>query len=60
MKSPQERSAKWANTPEPDPQQFDPQTILDTGGSYDAYLWHSMHSSEQWLAYEGNLAEITR
>jgi hypothetical protein len=61
MKSPDDASfVRWDENPEPLREPCDPQTILDTGGTHDAYLWHSMESSEQWLAYDGNLKDITR
>lgn len=37
------------------------QTILDTeDASYDAYLWNVENCKEQWLAFEGNLMEISQ
>jgi len=59
MKSPDDTSfQQWNENPEPSVGTFDPQTILDTGGSHDAYLWHSMQASEQWLAYDGPMVEV--
>jgi len=49
----------WMENPEPSFPERDPQTILDTeDATADAYLWQSMNSSEAWLQYEGELAEI--
>jgi len=60
MKSPDDASfQQWNENPEPSVGTFDPQTILDTDGTYDAYLWHAMKSSDQWLAYNGPLLDIT-
>lgn len=59
MKSPDDAYfQQWNENPEPSVGTCDPRTILDTEGSHDAYLWHSMESSEQWLAYDGNLADV--
>lgn len=59
MKSPDDAHfAQWMENPEPSVGTFDPRTILDTGGSHDAYLWHSQDASEQWLAYDGNLVDV--
>lgn len=39
----------------------DNKTILDTKDSvHDAYLWLSMQSDEAWLAYDGDLIDITQ
>lgn len=60
MKSPDDAHfQQWNENPEPMQTRLDPQTILDLEGRHDAYLWHSMRCSEQWLAYNGNLFELT-
>lgn len=53
------RYYEWVSDPEPEVPEMDPKVILDTDGSYDAYLWHTMESSETWLAYSGDLANVT-
>lgn len=59
MKSPDEAYfMQWNENPEPSNAPLDPQTILETGGRHDGYLWHSMESSDQWLAYNGPMLEV--
>ena len=60
MKQPQERSANWANNPEPSLPEADPRTILDCNISGQAWLWHSHKEETAWLVYEGEPAELVR
>lgn len=51
----------WSDNPEPSFPDKDPQTILDTeDATGDAYLWHAMRSSESWLQFDGELADLER
>lgn len=49
----------WAQNPEPDKSELDPQVILDTeDATADAYLWKTTATDEGWLAYKGETVEI--
>lgn len=52
---------RWAQTPEPNKNEGDPQVILDTDdATAGAYLWKANASSESWLSFHGEPTELKR
>lgn len=49
------RSAAWANTPEPDKHERDPQTIVEAEPV--TYVWNTKNVDE-WLYFDGETMDV--
>lgn len=58
MKQPQERSANWANNPEPSLPAPDPRVVLDCNISGQAWLWDTSNEGEGYLVYNGEPKDL--
>lgn len=49
---------RWAQVPEPDKNEMDPQTVLDCNIEGQAWLYNITNESEAWLTYHGEPKDL--